>query len=228
MWLCILRTTDLNNHLAIHTGEKSKKCNQCNYATSRASNLRKHLKTHNWEKSNKYNQCGYVSSLADVLKEHLKTHSGEKSNKCNQCDYVSSQAAHLRTHLKTHSGEKSNSTQDKSMCVQCIEINFTVNNMKTHLKNYDGWRWLKRIMFQLCCISCCIVHDLVPFQQIHFDQTRATIDTNWSQFIVSPPTVVTICLRRFKAGADTFPHISQIILVPFEQIVALNSNIWRN
>ena len=29
------------------------KCNQCNYASSRAGNLREHLKTHSGEKSNK-------------------------------------------------------------------------------------------------------------------------------------------------------------------------------
>ena len=58
------------------------------------------------EKSKKCNQCDYASARAGDLGRHLKTHSGEKSNKCNQCDYASSQASHLRTHLKTHSGEK--------------------------------------------------------------------------------------------------------------------------
>ena len=32
---------------------KSKKCNQCNYASFQEVNLRKHLEKHNWEKSNK-------------------------------------------------------------------------------------------------------------------------------------------------------------------------------
>ena len=59
-----------------------------------------HLKTHSGEKSNKCNQCDYASSYVSVLKTHLKMHSGEKPNKCNQCDYASSQASHLRTHLR--------------------------------------------------------------------------------------------------------------------------------
>ena len=40
--------------------EKSKKCNQCDYETSRASNLRTHLKNHTGEKSNKCNLCDFA------------------------------------------------------------------------------------------------------------------------------------------------------------------------
>ena len=64
--------------------------------------------TGNVIKPNKCNQCDYASSRAGDLRTHLKTHSGEKSNKCDQCDFASSRAGHLRTHLKMHSGEKPN------------------------------------------------------------------------------------------------------------------------
>ena len=46
------------------------------------------------EKSNKCNQCNFASSKAGNLRRHLKIHSGEKSNKCNQYDYASSQEGH--------------------------------------------------------------------------------------------------------------------------------------
>ena len=62
--------------------------------------------TDNFIKSNKCNQCNFASSRAGNLRQHLKTHSGEKSNKCNQCDFASFQAGNLRQHLKTHSGER--------------------------------------------------------------------------------------------------------------------------
>ena len=81
------------------TGEKLNKCNQCDFASSRASNFRAHLKTHSAEKSNKCNLCHFASSHAWSFNvheknqwrkvmpmqsvQHLKTHSGEKSNKCN-------------------------------------------------------------------------------------------------------------------------------------------------
>ena len=75
-------------------GEKTYKCNQCDYAYSTKSSLRRHLKTHSGEKPNKCNQCNYASSQAGTLRAHLKTHSGEKLNK--------------QRHLKTHGGEKQN------------------------------------------------------------------------------------------------------------------------
>ena len=61
--------------------------------------------TNNVIKSHKCNQCEYASSRADHFNNHLKTHSGEKPNKCYQCDYASSQAGDLRTHLIMHSRE---------------------------------------------------------------------------------------------------------------------------
>ena len=124
--------SSLKNHIKIHSGEKPNKCNQCDYASSHASDLRKHLKTHSGEKSNKCNQCDYASSQAGHLRRHLKTHSGEKPNKCNQCDYASSQAGNLRRHLKTHGGEKSNK------CNQCDYASSYASALKTHLKTHSG------------------------------------------------------------------------------------------
>ena len=87
-------------NLKMHSGEKSNKCNQCDYASSQERNLRTHLKTHSGEKLNKCSQCDYASSRSDVLRTHLKAHNREKSNKCNQCDFAFSYASALRTHLK--------------------------------------------------------------------------------------------------------------------------------
>ena len=82
-----------------HSGEKSNKCGQCNYASSEASTLRKHLKMHTGEKNKRCNQCDYASYNSGNLMTHLKTHSGEKQNKCNQCNYASSEAGNLSAHL---------------------------------------------------------------------------------------------------------------------------------
>ena len=155
--------TKHKTHLKMHSGEKSNKCNQCDYASSRVGHLRTHLKAHSGEKLNKCNQCNYASSGAGNLRTHLKMHSGEKSNKCNQCDYASSQAGHLRRHLKTHSGEKPTSATNVTMpllrlaiwgriwkrtegkskqCSQCDFASFGAGILRRHLKNKYRFRCL--------------------------------------------------------------------------------------
>ena len=62
---------------------RSKKCNQCHYASSQTGDLRRHLKTHSREKPIICNWCNYASSKAGNLRTHLKMYSEETSNKCN-------------------------------------------------------------------------------------------------------------------------------------------------
>ena len=70
LWLCLLwsklfETTFENAH-----GEKSNKCNQCDYASSWAGHLRRHLKTHNGEKiKTKVTICDYASSEGERFEE---------------------------------------------------------------------------------------------------------------------------------------------------------------
>ena len=72
----------MDQNLKTHSGEKSNKCNQCDFASSQAANLRRHLKMHSGEKSaNKCNQCDFVTAWPQALKNHLKTHEGEKLKK---------------------------------------------------------------------------------------------------------------------------------------------------
>ena len=109
---------NLRKHLKIHSGEKSNKSKQCNYASSQASHLRRNLKNGTSEKKNKSNQSHYASSRPGDLRRHLKIHSGEKSNKCNQCDFASIQAGDLSRHLKIHSAlqwKKSTSATNMTM-----------------------------------------------------------------------------------------------------------------
>ena len=99
------RRGDLKKHLKKHSGEKSYKCNQCDYASSRKGDWKKHLEKHSGGKTKKCNQCDYTCTRAGTLMMHLKMHSGEQSEKCNQCEYTCSNPSSLRAHLKIHSGE---------------------------------------------------------------------------------------------------------------------------
>ena len=65
-----------------------------------AGDLRRHLKAHYGERSNKCNQCDFAFIQAGNLRPHVKAHSGEKPNKCNSCDFTPIKEYNLSNHLK--------------------------------------------------------------------------------------------------------------------------------
>ena len=73
-------------------------------------------------KSKKCNQCDFASSRADVLRRHFKIHSGEKSNKCNQCVFASADAGNLRTHLKNTVEKNQTNATNATMYPFCQAI----------------------------------------------------------------------------------------------------------
>ena len=79
------------------------------------------MKTHSGEKSNKCNQCDYASSQTGHLITHMKTHRGEKLNKCNQCEYASSQASNLRQHFDVDKDEDDEDEDDDDDRVKDME-----------------------------------------------------------------------------------------------------------
>ena len=66
------------------------------------------------------------------------------------------------------------------------------------------WKYFPKMWY----LTFSSVQHLMTFQLSRFDHTEATIDTSWVQFNVFPHVDDHICLRRFEAGVETFPHIS--------------------
>ena len=54
----------ISSHNVFKPGEKLKTCNQCDFSFLVAVNLRRHLITHSGEKSNKCDQCDFASIQA--------------------------------------------------------------------------------------------------------------------------------------------------------------------
>ena len=63
------QANDFRKSLTMHSGEKSSKCNQCDYASSQGSDLRKHLRR-TVEKSQTY---ATNATMPCDLNIHLKT-----------------------------------------------------------------------------------------------------------------------------------------------------------
>ena len=124
VWIRVCSCKSIKGSLKIHSGEKSNKCNQCDYVSIQAGNLRthilrkhinvdgifsraSHLKRHIGEKSLKCSHCNFISTELSKLKMHLKTHIGEKSDTNKQHGFSSGQEDNLKTNSKTHFGKKS-------------------------------------------------------------------------------------------------------------------------
>ena len=116
--------------LTSNGGEKSHKCNQCEYASYHAQSLKVHNVTHSGEKPYKCGQCEYTTSLLTSTRMHMKIHSGEKMHKCNQCEYASYHTGSLKLHLRNHSGEK------PINCSQCDYTTAWSSGMRDHIMRH--------------------------------------------------------------------------------------------
>ena len=71
-----------------------------------AKSLNNHLSIHTGEKSYKYATCAKSFSLVHHLKQHILIHTGEKPCICTKCDSRFSQASSLNTHMRIHTEKK--------------------------------------------------------------------------------------------------------------------------
>ena len=91
-----------NEHVAsVHEGNKTSKCDICDYICSKKSNLNQHIAAvHGVKKPFKCDICDYTCSRKSNLKRHVATvHEVKKPYKCEICDYSCSQKSHMNRHV---------------------------------------------------------------------------------------------------------------------------------
>lgn len=91
------------------------KCNTCNKTFGYKHVLQNHMKVHTGEKSYGCPICPKFFRRDHHLKVHLRQHSGEKPYSCTLCDHQFVQVANLRRHLKSHENSKLLKIQPKSI-----------------------------------------------------------------------------------------------------------------
>ena len=92
------------DHLKTHSGEKSSKCNQCEFASSYVNSLRGHMKIHNREKI-ECEMCEFKTSKRVEFERHTKS-----CHNCGQCEFKTENQNDLIIHRKT---------EHKFKCTNC-------------------------------------------------------------------------------------------------------------
>ena len=112
--------------LKTHNGEKSNKCDQCEFTSFQTDNLWRHLKKAQLKKSNKCNQYNFVSIQANNLRRHFKNAQWRKIKQVRPMQLSSIQATNFRRYLKTH-----NLKNPRSVTIVKIEKNQTSEKSAT-------------------------------------------------------------------------------------------------
>ncbi|XP_072848101.2 uncharacterized protein LOC110071516 [Pogona vitticeps] len=152
------RSSELERHQRIHTGEKAYKCHECGQAFRCSSYLQVHQRIHTGEKPHQCNECGKKFRHKASLVVHERIHTGEKPYTCKECGWSFSQIGNLIKHQRIHSGEKPYICKECGKCFRCSSI------LKIHQRSHSGE---KPFRCEQCGRSFTTSSSLTRHQKIH-------------------------------------------------------------
>ncbi|XP_077532626.1 uncharacterized protein LOC144145001 [Haemaphysalis longicornis] len=81
-------------------------CQQCSYATPRATELKLHMRTHTGERPHQCSHCGKAYTRKGSLDVHRRTHTGERPFRCHLCPMAFAKTNDLCRHVSGHTGQR--------------------------------------------------------------------------------------------------------------------------
>lgn len=171
---CFQNSSNLTQHIFVHTGEKPYVCEYvgCKVVCSSSSDLVKHTRTHTGEKPFRctYPGCIEAFAVASARVSHSRVHTGETPYACDfsGCDYASATSGALATHKRTHTGER----PYKCIYDGCIHAAATSGALKVHMRKHSGEKPYK-CSHTDCNFACSSSGDLAKHvRSMHSEEKR--------------------------------------------------------
>ncbi|KAK4878710.1 hypothetical protein RN001_011216 [Aquatica leii] len=111
--------------------EKTVKCGECNFVTSKLVHLKTHMRKHT-DAAFKCKLCEYTTTKKGNFVVHLRNHTGEKPYRCASCSFMCKQFIHLKRHVRNHSEE------DLFGCSKCDYRTGECRELEMHIKTHSG------------------------------------------------------------------------------------------
>ncbi|KAK7066935.1 hypothetical protein SK128_026747 [Halocaridina rubra] len=77
-------------------------CPYCSYSSNKTTNVKNHVRVHTGERPYACPHCPYRATQENHLEKHVLTHTGGKPHACNYCLYRSVKIAALRKHIQAN------------------------------------------------------------------------------------------------------------------------------
>jgi len=194
---CNKPTSDLEQHMLTHTGEKNFKCTECERSFARKTVLDCHMYyKHSEERRFQCTVCEKKFKTQHNVKQHMHTHSTERKFKCSLCDKTFYKSERLKRHMVLHTGEKDHqcpicnrafsrfnikrhmllhNTEKNFQCKECLEWFSTDGNLRRHLLSHNIG---KRHKCTLCEKSYTRNADLNRHMKSHKDEDKRVTQNN--------------------------------------------------